>query len=262
MLEQRYDRITVQELIDRADVGRSTFYAHFRDKEDVLEAVLGRLHEHDLAAEDAPGGEVLPGVSLFQHVLEHHALYRSLVRGRAVKLVFQAGQRLLRQSTERRLGALVARGYTLAVPLPILADYLVGALQTVLRWWLEQELPSTPEEVHAIFRRLAAPTVEAVVRPGTPEATAAEQPGRDLLAAVGQPPPVPTLPGGADQPAEEAEAVALLDAPSPPAPSRRRAAERDTRLERPPAQPIPSASAAGAWSASVPGSMGRWSGSR
>ncbi|WP_280215462.1 helix-turn-helix domain-containing protein [Nocardia cyriacigeorgica] len=36
MIERGYERVTVTDVIDRADVGRSTFYAHYRDKDDLL----------------------------------------------------------------------------------------------------------------------------------------------------------------------------------------------------------------------------------
>jgi len=107
MLEGRYDHITVQEIIDRADVGRSTFYAHYRDKEDVLtseaERVLALLH---LDPDDTGGQQLLPSLSLFRHVQEQHHLYHALVRGHGVDLLYETGQRYLsaRRTATRRAG--------------------------------------------------------------------------------------------------------------------------------------------------------------
>src|SRR5687767_441176 len=87
MLEKRFDRITVQEIIDRADVGRTTFYAQFRNKEDVLESelerVFGLLHEQHLASAEDSADELLPSLELFRHVQEQQAFYPALVRGLA-----------------------------------------------------------------------------------------------------------------------------------------------------------------------------------
>ena len=49
MQEKPYDAITVQDIIDRADVGRSTFYSHYRDKEDLM--VSGLLHLMDILSD-------------------------------------------------------------------------------------------------------------------------------------------------------------------------------------------------------------------
>ena len=92
--EKRYDGITVREIIDRADVGRSTFYLHFRSKEEVLagefERVLDVLHgEHDAEGED--DDPFLASLGLFRHVQEQYPLYRALVRGHGVDVLTRRG---------------------------------------------------------------------------------------------------------------------------------------------------------------------------
>jgi len=164
MVEGRYDRITVQEIIDRADVGRSTFYAHYRDKEDVLtsegERVLALLH---LDPDDTDSQQLIPSLGLFRHVQEHHHLYHALVRGHGVDLLYETGHRYLSASVEQRLGVL-AGDRAPTIPLPLLADYMAGAFLSLLRWWLEHQRPYPPEQMHAIFQQLVLPGIQAVVR--------------------------------------------------------------------------------------------------
>src|SRR5215216_7578048 len=85
--EQGYDRITVQDLLDRADIGRSTFYAHYRDKDDLLrsafEDIRSALAAERKAVEQAPGasGQFLqPLLVVFRHVEGHRHLWLPLAR--------------------------------------------------------------------------------------------------------------------------------------------------------------------------------------
>lgn len=169
--EKRYDRITVQEIIDRADVGRTTFYAQFRNKEDVLlsevERVLGLLHEQQLASTEEPVDHLLPSAGFFQHVQETKSFYPILVRGLAIDPHYQAVHRYLRDQTAQQL-ALVAGSRTLGVPPAIIADYLAGALLTLVHWWLDQDSSYTPEQMETFFRQLAIPGVREVLQHDQP----------------------------------------------------------------------------------------------
>ena len=166
MREKRFDRITVQEIIDRADVGRTTFYAQFRNKEHVLESelarVFGLLHEQHLASTEEPTDQLLPSLGLFRHVQEHQAFYPALVRGLATDPHYQAVHRLLCDRAAGQL-ALAAGSRTLAVPPEIIADYLAGALLTLVHWWLDHGVRHTPEQMEAYFQQLTMPGIRAVL---------------------------------------------------------------------------------------------------
>jgi AcrR family transcriptional regulator len=167
MLEKRFDRITVQEIIDRADVGRTTFYAQFRNKEDVLESelerVFGLLHAQHLASAEEPADHLLPSLELFRHVQEQQAFYPALLRGLASDPHYLTVHRSLRDRAEQQL-ALAAGSRTLAVPPEIVADYLAGALLTLIHLWLDHGSPHSPEQMEAIFQQLVMPGVRALLR--------------------------------------------------------------------------------------------------
>src|ERR1700712_4163718 len=92
MLEKRYDEITVQDIIDQANVGRSTFYAHCLDKDDLLISdftrVLDMVSQHMRQfTPDVQG--TLPSLALFfEHVQAHYHLYKALVRGGGIDLIY------------------------------------------------------------------------------------------------------------------------------------------------------------------------------
>lgn len=164
--EKRYDRITVQEIIDRADVGRSTFYAQFRNKEDVLESelehVFGRLHEQQLAFAHESSPHLLPALGLFRHIQETQSFYPTLIRGLASNPHEQAVHRSLRELAVRQL-AHTAGSAPLAVPAEIIADYLAGSLLTLAHWWLDHGSSYTPEQMEVIFDQLVMPGVRAML---------------------------------------------------------------------------------------------------
>jgi AcrR family transcriptional regulator len=164
MVEQRYDRITVQDIIDRADVGRSTFYAHYRDKEDVLvsesERVLALFHQQ-LDPAGAGDQELLPSLGLFQHIGARHDLYHALVRGHGINVLYEACHRYLRISVGQRLAVLAPEIANPSIPLPVLADYVASTFLNLARWWLEQQRPYSPEQMDSIFQQLVLPGVRA-----------------------------------------------------------------------------------------------------
>jgi AcrR family transcriptional regulator len=171
MLERRYDEITVQDIIDRANVGRSTFYAHYLDKEDllvsgftqVLDALRQHVEQHKHSDWRAPSGLAF----FFEHVQTHQQLYKALVRGGGIELIYKKGRERLRQNIEQHLVALVPVGQTPAAPLALVADYMAGAILTMLRWWLDSGMPCSPEQMDAIFHQLVLPGVQATL--GVPD---------------------------------------------------------------------------------------------
>jgi AcrR family transcriptional regulator len=166
MLEKRYDAITIQDLIDRANIGRSTFYAHYLDKEDLLISgftrVLDSLSEH--IQRFGLGDHARPSLALFfGHVQAHHQLYKALVRGGGIEMLFKKGHERLRQNIDRHLRSLIPPERAPIAPLPLVADFVAGAILTMLKWWLDNELPFTPEQMDTMFQQLVLPGVQGTL---------------------------------------------------------------------------------------------------
>jgi AcrR family transcriptional regulator len=163
--EKRYEAITVQDIIDRADVGRSTFYAHYRDKDDLFAVAFEGVMEQLLGGIEAggEGGKVVPTLQLFRHFQENHQLYWALARSRGMDTLNRAMRDFLTQLIERRIARMVGRTQDLAVPLPILSDYLAGALLNLTHWWFEHRMPYPPEQMDEIYQRLVMPGLSAAI---------------------------------------------------------------------------------------------------
>lgn len=169
MQEKRYDDITVQDIIDRADVGRSTFYAHYQDKEDLMTSGLMHLMEilSEMVARPTSTGAVrwLPTQELFEHVQENHHLFRGMVRGRGTELFFDKGQEYWSQKLAADLQASLPEGQQPAVPIPVIAQFVAGAFVTMMRWWLDKKMPYSPKEMDEMLERLIMVGVEDCLTP-------------------------------------------------------------------------------------------------
>ncbi len=165
MQEKTYETIAVQDILDRADVGRSTFYAHYQDKEalmvDMLEHLMDALSRMDEQTPEAAGARLLPVRELFEHVMLNQRLFKGVVRGHGLELFFEKGQEYWSQKVADRLQARLPAGETPAVPIPVMAQFVSGALVTMLRWWLDHKTPYSPKEMDEMLHRLVMPGIAA-----------------------------------------------------------------------------------------------------
>ncbi len=152
MLEKGYDKMTVQDLIDRADIGRSTFYAHYETKDDLLISSLERFTEGLL---DPENGELLPAEELFEHLGEHHRLFRKLIGSRGIVLAMNA----ITDRIYRRARQVAERSPVHGVAPDVHASYLTGSLLSLVTWWLDHDMPYTPAEMAAMWHRLSSATL-------------------------------------------------------------------------------------------------------
>ena len=169
IVEKHYDAITVQDIIDRANVGRSTFYTHFRDKEDLLigdwKKFLGVIAAHI----NLPPlwGSVAPIEGLMAHVKDYHPLYRALVKSGKTERLFSVGTEHLAEKIEEKIAA---SDLALDIPPQVCAHYLSLQIFGMLKWWLDRNMPYGPAEMGRMFSLLVAPGItNAVSRPESPK---------------------------------------------------------------------------------------------
>ncbi|MBK8024899.1 MAG: TetR/AcrR family transcriptional regulator C-terminal domain-containing protein [Chloroflexi bacterium] len=165
MLEKRFEDITVQDILDRADVGRSTFYAHYRDKESLLLSEIERvIQQLDAYASEVRGApfSLLPSLELFRHVQEHRRLMQAFVWGRGAEALTHEFQMRVAKIIERNLVTRVGEAKPTAVPLPVMASFVATTFLMLLRWWFDEQMRHTPEEVDGMFQALVLPAFSAL----------------------------------------------------------------------------------------------------
>lgn len=171
ILEKGYGRITVQDILDRADIGRSTFYAHYRTKDDLL---LMSIMEHlrvmfaqgvatDANADAEPTPLLQPALALFQLADANRQVYRALVGRRGSDVARRFMHKLLSEVLTEHLRArlAVADESQLEATVAFLASGLIG----LATWWLDSETPLSADEIYAYFEHLATQGIGAFPMP-------------------------------------------------------------------------------------------------
>jgi len=157
MQEKPFDTITVQDVLDRAHVSRSTFYTHYSDKDDLLMSDAEEFFEALSMALSAHGDKsdrVFPVAEFFTHLAEVQPFFKALVKSGKFQENMELARGHFARGIERRLAEL-PRGRSIpAKDLPAIAFTHAGALLSLLTWWLDRGMREPPEEMDRLFHRL------------------------------------------------------------------------------------------------------------
>jgi len=168
--EKEFDAISVQEIIDRANVGRATFYSHFDNKEDLLESgfdgLLADLRERQREARSRTDGSEEKLFAFSRHLLahadEHRGIFPAMVSQRGGALIQHLLRRLLLKVVREDVRAMALREDAGAVPVEATVEFLAGGLFGLLMWWMSGKMRLSVDEVDRTFRRLAISAVKAI----------------------------------------------------------------------------------------------------
>lgn len=172
-----YSRITVQEIIDEANIGRTTFYAHFETKDSLLEAMCADLFEHvfsgSLKAEHTHDFSLEAGNAgaMVTHILHHLRDNRKHLAG---ILSGESGEpflRFFREHLHELTATYILNGAERGdkrVPLDFLTHHIACAFVGMVQWWFGNDLNPSPEELAGYFMALLAPGAEQAARAPAP----------------------------------------------------------------------------------------------
>ncbi len=150
VLERGYDQITVADIADAANVGRSTFYAHFTDKADLLRHGISYLSAMLKEPPDKESGPLGFSRFLTEHLRDQKKLQRALVQSSAGSIVIGSLREAICDVLRR--GLQVERG---KVPDEVEVQFVAGAYLAVITWWLDRGAKESPAAIHERFRSIA-----------------------------------------------------------------------------------------------------------
>ena len=157
MQEKAFDTITIQDVLDRAHVSRSTFYTHYSDKDDLLMSDAEEFFEAistALSAHADKSDRVFPVQEFFTHLADVQPFYKALVKSGRFQENMELARGHFARGIERRLSEL-PRGRSIPTnELPAIAFTHAGALLSLLTWWLDRGMREPPEQMDALFHRM------------------------------------------------------------------------------------------------------------
>lgn len=181
LIERDYDAITVREIANRADVGRSTFYAHFESKEDLLFAGVDR-HLMAFVEGAPPGGDAEAddgrfrfSLPLLRHVRLQRRFFEATILGGSDARLREVSAGIMTDVVLAELDRLapvavgVGAGSTRSEHRMATARAVVGAFMGLLDWWLRSAEHLPAEVVDEVFQRVASGVVPGRAVSGLPE---------------------------------------------------------------------------------------------
>ena len=165
--ERGFDSISVQDITERADLRRATFYLHYKSKEELLLATLAELFEgvrqqlEALPPQPALGGKTNLEMFrvIYRHIADYRALYRAILEG-------QGSAQFSRYIRTYLAGHIQLDDLpTPGLPPEVLANYVAGAELALVTWWLESDMPYTPEHMAELTQRLTLGCIVGAVDP-------------------------------------------------------------------------------------------------
>ena len=157
MQEKAFETITVQEVLDRAHVSRSTFYTHYSDKDDLLMSDSEEFFEALSMALSAHGDKsdrVFPVQEFFNHLADVQPFYKALVKSGKFQENMELARGHFARGIERRLSELPRAKSIPANERSAIAFTHAGALLSLLAWWLDRGMREPPEQMDELFHRI------------------------------------------------------------------------------------------------------------
>ncbi|TIT03158.1 TetR/AcrR family transcriptional regulator, partial [Mesorhizobium sp.] len=152
--ERGYAAITVEDICQEADVGRSTFYTHYAGKDELrsaaLEAHLRSLSKR-VSADEKTGNRLFEfSLPMFEHARAFRSLHHALLSSSGDTIHDQLRERIRRavrtELADRRIGKA-------GVPVEFAVQFISGAFLAVLAWWIAEDASFSPVQVDDLFQQ-------------------------------------------------------------------------------------------------------------
>jgi AcrR family transcriptional regulator len=160
VLERGYDDLTIQDITDKADLRRATFYLHYKDKQELLLTVLSESFDSVVQQMDAiRQSDALAGKTnveaflvMFKHAEQNAKLYKGILNSQSGVVVSNLIREYLAALLLSSLS--VIPSHQLSMPPEVLANFMAGAELELVAWWLNHDMPYSAEQMAQMVQTL------------------------------------------------------------------------------------------------------------
>lgn len=156
--EKGYDKVTIKEITERANVAYVTFFRHYKDKDELLAKRL-ELMLDELEAITHLDNRETEGLQIFRYVQQHSTIFRIVLDNVGTQKALKRIKSFVAAHLINQCKPLRSRTGVI-VPQAVVANHITAALFGLIEWWLEQGMPYSPEEMAQMYEELIVPCVE------------------------------------------------------------------------------------------------------
>lgn len=166
IIERGYDKIAIADITERANVGRTTFYLHYQEKEELLKASLKTLMRELQLDVEPSAEEICPYyircIRIFQHVAQRQLLYQALLSEAGPVNIGNLMRTYFAELFQRYTLDPIVRENFSSLRNELIAAYAAGSLFGLISWWLRHEISPSAEQMGSVYFQLMAKGTENI----------------------------------------------------------------------------------------------------
>lgn len=160
MLKEKYTKITVQEIIDQADIGRSTFYSYFETKDELLKSMctdlFDEMHQNSQASPHGKPDAML--LALLNHIKERDKMIKGVFSSDSGELFMNYFKDYFSGKIELYFLTSYDEKAT-GIPKAFLINHIYSSFLEMVKWWVSTNMKQTPQELMGYFRYVISPVI-------------------------------------------------------------------------------------------------------
>ena len=154
MQEKRYANISIQNIIDRAYIGRTTFYSHYATKDELLESYISHIFDM-LIVEPQSEAETLdaliPIEPIFNHLQGHNRFLKNILHTDSGEMLFQRAEVYWRKKLQTYMENVESES---KLPVDLRIHNIIASAIGLIKWWSKNDVPYSPQEMSAFWKIL------------------------------------------------------------------------------------------------------------